>query len=189
VRLIGDRIAAIFALDGDLDGEAKVEVDAERGKPASSRLAAKSTESSTKRACSPKLRTFVAVSLFAPARGGGADAALVDEDWVDPSPERVGTVCALSAERICAGETTGGGVLSGFESKSADTVEAEVAAISIAPLSTSNNDRTSPVCASIFFASNVSVGSGRNLFIFAFTLQSSLYRELKRVCKISSSCA
>ena len=89
----------------------------------------------------PRLRTFVAVSLFPPA--------IVDaeaDEVEDPSEERVGAdegACALSAERICAGVTVGGGVLSGF--CSAFCLDAEEEARSIAPLRTSNNDLTSPV--------------------------------------------
>lgn len=143
VRLTGERAIADLALDGDFEGEAEADVDKDREKPTSSRLAAKRTESNTKRACSPKFRTFVAVSLFAPARAADMDVDTGPEDAPDPDLDCVGVMCALRAERICAGETTSGGVLSGFESWSAGNgLEAE---ISIAPLRTSNSDRTSPV--------------------------------------------
>lgn len=102
--MTGDRGDANFPLDGDLDGEVHAEADGERAKPASRRLAAKSTDSSTKRACIPKPRTLVAVSLFPPARSGGAEAELADEtdeDWAGPGPGRAVVVCVLSAERIC----------------------------------------------------------------------------------------
>lgn len=109
-RLMGD-----FGLDGDLDLEGEeVAVVAERGRPASSRLAARRMESNTNRPCNPKPRTFVAVSLFTPFT-----LFPLLEDWagleVGEGRVTVVVVCALSAKRICAGVTMGDGVLSGFE--------------------------------------------------------------------------
>jgi hypothetical protein len=64
---------------------------------------------------------------------------------------------AFNAERISGGVTTGVGMQNGTvsgERGGGDTAR------SIAPRRTSNNDRTSPDCAAIFFVSKVSVGEG-----------------------------
>lgn len=120
------------------------------------------------------------ISLFPPARGVAEGATEVDE-------VRVGAeegVCAFSAARINAGVTTGDGVLRGFDS-SFEVEEDD--ARSIAPRSTSNRDRTSPVCAAIFLVRSVIVGSGKNFFASALTAPSLSNRGLRRVCRISSS--
>lgn len=91
----------------------------------------------------------MAVSLFPPRPPAPAEDVGVEEE--EPSEERVGVdegAWALSAERICAGVTVGGGVCSGFWSVScieSFEPEAEVDARSMAPLRTSNKDLTSPV--------------------------------------------
>lgn len=180
----GARFMGDLGLEGDFIGEEiAADTDEERDNPTWSLFDASNRATMTSCACNPRLRTFVAVSLFAPAFPA-------DEDVKE---ERVGAeegACALSAERMCAGVTTGAGAFNGLNS-GAEEAEAEVDAISIATRRTSNRERTSPVCDAIFFVSSVSVGNGKNFLAAAFSLPSScpsMKSAFNRLCNMSSNC-
>lgn len=116
------------------------------------------------------------MSLFPPVRGADEEAA--EEDEVRAGTEE--GVCAFSAERISAGVTTGGGVFRGFDSP-CEVEGDEEHARSIAPRRTSNRERTSPVCAAIFFVRSDIVGKGKNFFASAPAVPSFSNRGLRRV--------
>ena len=94
VRFTGER----GRLDGELSEGEKADEDEERGREAIARWEASTSARRTRRACKPKLRTFVAVSLLVEAAAATKGAVAAALPFADPADEK-----DLSAARTCAG--------------------------------------------------------------------------------------
>ena len=141
-RLIGERFV----------GEAKgVEApDGESGRLCARRREAMRSARRTRRACRPRSRTFVTVSLLLVLVLGLILGAEFDVE---------AGVCDLSAVRMCDGVTTMFGLA--FPPAAGATPDS---AKSIAPLNTSNNTLTSPVTAATFLVKSPNVVGGNIRF-------------------------
>lgn len=174
VEVVGSEIERLMGEAVGFLGDALKDVESES--PASRRFDPKRTIRRHNRACSPRLRILVTVSLL-----------LFIEEAEDPLAEMVAGLYALSAARTCWGTTLTAGVLRRFSSLP-DLAE-DATARSIAPRRTSKRLRTSPVKEATFLVKSINVGVGRNcLTVAATSVDASAASNLRRDSRISWSC-